>query len=317
MSNKPPLPMDEDERSAIEKVMAGDIRKFNTLNGIEAARMVSGLVPGVGQLADLPLAVAQGNLEADKKYNAIRNNWGNLRSAASQSRGIREEMKKLESRWQGRLGEAIVALIGGLAGMWVGSMLIGSALFFIPFAGVIGGIVGGVGGAMLADVAYNAAFPSQSHYGTALSMAMHKAQARGEGASPQMVFAVLASNLPKRARKRIEKDLERMTGSNSFNAAIADGRINELTVLMRRYDLEIRADTHMKRDAGDIGKTASEQYAEWVNSGMLDPRKLMITKGLPTEPLQMQAAPQESAPVTPPATPVTGRGLGKNTLHAS
>ncbi|MDE3017022.1 MAG: hypothetical protein KGI29_08920 [Pseudomonadota bacterium] len=302
-------PFIDDDRPTIQKIMDDKgLKNCDSCDFIGGARMVTGFLPGMGQAIDLPLAVAQGNLEADKELAKREKYYGNLKSAASRSRGFKSELKNLQARWQDRLGEAATSLAGGLGGMWLGATM----LAWIPIVGSIGGgLIGAVAGAYLANQLYNVVFPSQNQDATALAMTMYKMQQQGEAVSPQMAFAVLASNLPRKARARIEKDLERMTGGTSFNDAITNGRMNELAVLMKRYDIEIRADTHMKRDAVDIGKPASEQYAEWINSGRLDARTLMFTKELPTDPLAMPQQPERSL-VTAPATPMMGRGMGKN-----
>jgi hypothetical protein len=188
----------------------------------------------------------------------------------------------------------------------------------IPGLSLIGGLVGAFIGGTVANKIYNSMFPREDQDATALTIQIFHAQQDGQPVPAEVVFAALAAGLPDRARKRVEKDLMRMTGIRDLNEAVAQGKLEELGVLMRQYDTDVRADTGMRMDVVNIEKTASQQYAEWVNSGQLDARNLLFPDKLPTSSLPVPTAsrvPQNHgmAMVSPSLTPGMSRGsMGKS-----
>ncbi len=232
-----------------------------------------------------------------------------LEHQARQSTGLRRHVDKIKSNWKSMASGAVFSMGGMAAGAVVGSFI------FPPIGTAIGGIVGGIAGSYVGSMVYDAIFSVANEDSIQLTRNMTKIQKSGSMATPEMTFAILASNLRGREGQRLEDALERLTGTRDFKVALERGHTDALRSMMVEHDLAIRSDTGMLPDMNRPMVTASEQYAEWINSGQMDARQLVIRKfGLPMQSVAMQPQAQGfgMAASNPqmPQVPMNGRGAG-------
>lgn len=213
-----------DDAGLLGKTMAGRLDKLDGVDGIESARMLTGLTP-LGQVADPVLAAAQGSLEEDRDMAKYRRKYGrNLDYLARRNPGFKRKRDELRGRAGSRAGEALVsaggALAGGAAAAYTATLIAGAAL-----TGPIGwgvGLIGLVGGGFLADKAYRAAFPQENQDVMALLDTMGRMKSQGEEIPTAMVLDFIVGNSRARTGKAIEDKLEDETGVRQFSVAMSD-----------------------------------------------------------------------------------------------
>ncbi|MFO0389896.1 MAG: hypothetical protein ACK502_09310 [Alphaproteobacteria bacterium] len=265
----------------IEKTLKGDIASFDVDDTLDAASAASGLIPGkIGQLAAAPIEALHGSITSERDMAEIKKALGNTSVAArdSKNRALRRKLNELAGRSGQKLEEVGMMGVGAMAG----GAVVGSVLP-IPFVGHMAGMWLGAEGA---QILYDEAIKTQDQDAVGLVIEMKEMQKRKQPIAAEYVFATLASNLPDKEAKKVEDRLFALTGKRKFAEAIQDGHTMAVTRLMHEFDLEVRVDTGLSYDAMENPlspiKTASEEYAELINSGKMDARALLIREDMPS-----------------------------------
>ena len=130
----------------------------------------------------------------------------------------------------------------------------------------------------------------------------------GQAVPPELVFAALAASLTGKEGKRVDKLLKRYTGTTLFTEALADEKnFPKLAAMMNDRGVRnaIRAKTNLPRDFQNPAMSVSEQYAQAINAGVLDPA-LLLDNAACVSCIQQQAlAGAKTAPALAPEVPVT------------
>jgi len=243
------------------------------------AANIPGIPTPIGNMVSIGVAPIQGNLQAEKEREELNEALGmDIKHAKAKSPGIRKKLKAMANYWQDRTMEAVVSLAGGAAGMMAVSMIPMALPWGVP---LVLGIIGAIGGSILANRAYNAAFPRQDQDAAIITMQLCKTQEAGGRVSAESVFAALAANLPGRSGKRLEKELEKLTGTRDFSVALNEGHTDALHHLMKKHESVISAYyPQMHGPAHNLEETMSERYAKLINAGKMRARDLLMPDNL-------------------------------------
>jgi hypothetical protein len=258
-------------------------------SAIGMGRAVAGFVPGTpGKVADLALAGLQGDVEGEKEEQRLKDTGLNINKHEGKfNPSVKTHLEKLRGRWRGRLGEAGVSLGGVAAGGTAGVALAGAlgvaGGFVIPVVGApigaaAGSLIGGAIGGGVASKAYNTAFPMDDKDEVDLMIKIVEAQKQGQAIPPEAIFAQWAAQQKGSMDIQLKKDLYSRTGLTNFNDAVEQGKMAELNAMMKKdeYEIPMRAYMGVSPDYENPDKRVSEQVAEWVNTGMLQGKDLLL-----------------------------------------
>jgi len=260
----------------------------------DVGRFASNFVPG-GKVAqgavDAGLAAVQGDIEASKEQQRMEDAGMSLQSnSAKWNPRIRGHVEKLQNRWKSRAGEAVVTgagtIAGGAAGVATMGAIGGSIGTFaipIPIVGTtigtaVGSIAGGALGGFATSKAYNVIAPRDEQDEVDLTLKIVDAQKQGQGVPPEVLFAQWAAQQHGTMDAKLKADLKARTGLTNFNDAVEQGKMAELGSMMRNieYDNAMRGYMGILPDSKDPGRTTADQLAEWVNTGMVQGKDLLI-----------------------------------------
>ncbi len=259
----------------------------------DLGRTASGFIPG-GRMVqgglDVTLAAVQGDIESTKEEHRLSNAGINVKHEnAKWNPRIRGHMDKLKGRWKGRAGEAIVstggAAAGGAAAVGLASALgiaggVAIPVIGAPIGAAIGTVVGGAAGGFMASKAYNAVVPFDEKDEVDITIKISEAQKNGQEVPAEAIFAQWAAAQKGPMDKNLKNDLKAATGLTNFNDAIEQGKLDDITKMMKKpqYAAAMRADLGIMEDANDPDRSAADQVAEWVNSGNLEGKDLLLGK---------------------------------------
>jgi len=276
------------EQGAAAKVIAGNWKDLNKRDGLSMLAVLGYGAGKLGVVGTAAEAVVSG-VDANSKYNRERKLLGiddatyahsevGRQADADRSAQIKDGVANSAVSGAASIG-AMAAAGGAMAaaaeGAAAGTLLGG------PFGTIIGGAVGmaaGVVAGMGASKAYSALFKSETKDTQALFAKIRMAQLKGFDMPVEAVGAALLSTLPEHARKKIEDELETKTGTRSFHKAVQEERYGVIRELMKKYDLDIRAQTGVIVDANDPDMTVAEQLTPLLNARQLDARALIADK---------------------------------------
>lgn len=272
----------KDDRDYVQKTLDGDVASFNTDDTLDALSSVSRGLPGkAGDLAAAVIEPIHGSVTSERKLREMREKIG--RDPRALAKGDNRALRRAVDKLNGLAGSKFMEYSTRGAGAIVGGG-VGSAMVPIP-------LLGSMGGAWLGDEAaqilYDEVARTQDQDAVGLADEMRSLQSKSQAVSPEYVFAALASNLPDAEAKKVEDRLFALTGHRKFTDAIADGQTNAITTLMREFDMDIRVDTHLPYDPNNVSRTASEEYAELINTAKLngrkmDPYALLVREDMPS-----------------------------------
>ncbi len=298
-----------DERGALEKAKAGDFSHLNSADIADVAAYTnSGIgwadrtskVLGNGALAKVPFAgvgiAAWGGSargERDLERMAYWFSDGN-RALLKRDPTYRNAVKKAEEAGYAGAESASWVLGGSLSGAALAGLLT-----LNPIAAVAGAMAGGWATGSFHDSVVKDHFQDP----VAITIQAVKMQATGEHVPTEVVFAALAANLQGKDAERVDKLLERFTGTKIFAEALSDpNNISKLQAMMNDPIIAdaIRAQTGMIPDPKNPMKTVAEQYSELINNGHMAAKNLldkgtgiialsMAQKGVPNPEVEFQA----------------------------
>lgn len=256
-----------DPRGIIEKVAGGDVGKLDVVDGLEAGSLAADMLPGVGQVFGAPLDSVRGGMTAERERHAIEKDLGtNLAAARNQSRVMRRKSDELKGRSE---------IAFERSGVQAGAAFAGGAV--MP-------LVGSFGGQYLAGKAMDsmgAAEHMEDQDAIGMVSQMKQMQASGQRVPAEMVFATLVANLPDGTGIRAENRLEGLTGTRKFEEALAEEKNTAISRLMPEFDTDLRADlagsgVNIAFDPNNPRKTVSQQLADMINTGKINPDALIL-----------------------------------------
>lgn len=280
-----------DDRGVLDKLSSGDIRAIDggdlaTVGDVAlgAAGYVEKFVPAVGDIVpySTPIGVA---LDGVKRYYQNEDERAKIAQYFDEKtirQLIRKNPKladKLESKFDGVgfLGKAGALFAGGTAGASALSLL---AFAFPPLLPalpvfVIGGsIIGGT----VANKMYNAAFEKQEQDPVVITMQIADIHSKKGYVPPEIVFAALAANVSEKSGKKLDKLLDKYTGTKLFAEALSDhNNVPMITAMMHdpATEVALRREYRLPPDPQNPMKTVAEQYAEMINNGYMKPQNLL------------------------------------------
>ncbi len=187
--------------------------------------------------------------------------------------------EKLEKKFDGVgfLAKSGALLAGGTAGASAASLL---AFAFPPLLPALpifligGSILGGT----VANTMYNATFEKQEQDPVVITMQIADMHSKNGYVPPEIVFAALAANLPEKSGKKVDKLLDKYTGTKLFTEALSDhNNIPMLTAMMHDPVTEIAllGAYKLPPDPQNPMKTVAERYADMINSGQMKAQDLL------------------------------------------
>lgn len=291
---------DDDSRGYVQKASEDGIGALDRKDVIDAASDASTILPGaIGDVAAAPLKALSGSMSSEADYAKYSKKLGrDLSSGANDphNRALRRDLEEMDGRAGSNFGKYGSMGAGAIAGQAVGS-----AVLPIP---IVGTVAGAWAGSSVAEGLYEEAVKTQDQDAVGLVTQLREMQKKTQQVKPELVFAALAANLPDRAENRVLDRLEGLAGTRKFSEAVEQGKTGALTRLMAEFDTDIRADTHMPFDPKNARKTASEQYAELINSRQMDARALLFRADMPSANtiVASQQSSVQQQPVQPAAT---------------
>lgn len=300
-----------DQRTTLEKLSKGDVGAFDAGDVAGAAGTTIGVVapvlgkvvPGADGLAAAFTGISD-HVAGSKEIAAISRRFGNTRRLRSPK--VRAQLRHIEDRWQGSVMESLASWGGGAAVGAAAAAFIASPTFIgVPIAAIAGSIVGGFGGSYL----YRKACTTQAQDPLTINEQICKMRDAGEVVPKELIAAALAANLSGKDGKYADKALKRLTGTKIFSEALGNEKnIPKLAAMMndQRLRTSIRAATALPRDPMSPEKSTVDQYYELINSGALDPAKmlnksdvLLAFQQLNAQKMSAQQQPAAEVPMTP------------------
>jgi hypothetical protein len=267
------------------------------LNTTENLRAATGLmnfiptkhIPGVNVIqgaAETGIAAAQGDYESIREEQRLEDAGVKADSnAAKWNPRIKSHMEKFRGRWAGRAGEAATSAVGGgvggIAGGAAGGALIGGTvvpLLGAPVGAVIGGVAGSIGGTYVMNKAHNMVWPLDDKDDVDLTLKIVDAQKKGQQVPAEVIFAQWAAQQKGPIGNSLTAELKERTGYSNFNNAVEQGKMAELNVMMNnpKYEARMRSSIGMMPDLDNPARNVADQMAEWVNSGGLKSKDLLL-----------------------------------------
>ncbi|MGE0755124.1 MAG: hypothetical protein AB7L92_08205 [Alphaproteobacteria bacterium] len=271
----------DDDRDYLQKVKESGMRDLDDKDYIDAVADGSTIFPGaIGDVAAAPLKAWSGSISGARDYQKYSEKLGvNLHAEAMDpaNRALRRDIGEMEGR-SGKNFEQYGSMgVGAMAGQAVGS-----AIIPIP---LVGTVAGAWAGSSLGSAVYDEVAKDQDQDTMGLINQMNGMRQQGQRIPPEMVFAGLAANLPDEQENDVLNRLEALTGTRKFSDALAQGKTLAVAQVMRDYDHHVRTDVQHNAvipfDQADAKRTVSEQLADAINNGQMDPLAIGVRRTMP------------------------------------
>jgi hypothetical protein len=301
-----------DERGALEVITQGDFKSLKLRHGSELVEDFGHFGLPMADAITTPLAFINGSGEAERSKKALGQRLGLHQDwhEARRSRALAKKLDHLKNHKWHRLGGAAASTTGAFLGMSAGSALAGSAILLSWLGGPVTGlpttllIGGSIVGGLVAGYAYNKIVKSKDQDCVELVAQIYEAQGKTP-VQPGMVFAALATKMQGQVGKDMENDLKELTKTRFFAEAAADQKFEALNQLMYKYDKQIRLASGMPIDLNNPDKTASEQFADLINTGRLDARELVLNRSRMAVVAELERQKSQSMPQYTSAIPTS------------
>jgi hypothetical protein len=249
-------------------------RRDDSSDSFDAIKGVVNYIPGIpGDVLGAGVEYIDGANRAEIESAAIADAGMNLRH--SYSRVARRKLENLENMPTKNLAKYAVQIAAGVVGGFIGAAL----LAFLPFGAFIGGLAGTIVFGYVAGTIYENAIDRTEQDAVNLAVNSYRKVHNREAISKEEAFATLMSVLPERVQSRYEDMLEKRIGTRDFAVALESREgLNALHGMMNDSYINhvIRKFAHIPSNPQAPGQRVADQYAELVNSGVLDPRTIIL-----------------------------------------